>query len=150
MKFDFDVSDMQPGDIIEQTECEKLVGMRRDDNEYRYNLRLLELRRYIEVSLRRIDRIFTITQKGGSLCILTHEQASEYNANTFRLGQRRMRRSFRRLVAVDTEHLSQEARNQHALTLACQSRILEAVKKRDVKPPSEYVDRRTPLITRKV
>lgn len=146
MKFELDVSGLDAGSIIEQSECERLVKLRRDEDKYEYQFRLLQLVDFVSKSLRKDGRNFTVVQSHGAVCVLTHEQASKYNAKTFRQGLRRSRRSNRRLMAVDVSYLSEEARAQHVDAMIQQSRIMQSISRRATDTELIPVARSTPKI----
>lgn len=144
MKFDIDTRCLDTGSFIEQSECERLVGLSRNADRYDYQFRLLQLVDFITKSLRKEGRHFTVVQRNGAIHVLTHEQASKYNAKTFKLGLRRSRRSNRRLMAVDVSHLSDEARAEHVDTIIQQSRIMQNISRRATDIELIPVTRSTP------
>lgn len=148
MKFAVDVSDIQPGDSIEQSECERLIGFSRESDRYGFQFHLMQLAEHITRELWKIGKHYTVTTKDGAVKVLTHEQASKHNAKTFRAGLRKSRKSFKRLTAVDVGVLSAEARNEHTEAVIKQSRILQAINKRSVDSEPIPVVRNTPTLVK--
>lgn len=130
MRFELQVDEIKPGDVIEQSQCEVLIGFSRSSDKYAFQFQLMRLADFIATSLRKIGREYTVTTREGSVCILTHEQASRYNVSKFAAGLRKSRRSFRRLLAVDTSALTVEAKTEHGENLVKQSRVLQAISSR--------------------
>lgn len=128
MEFDIDVEKVEAGTMVEQTECEKIIGMKRNGNEYAYQFALMQLGEFIQRSLWRIGKQFTVTTSSGQVNILSHEEASKYNESRFDLAISKMRRCNRKLNAVDVGALSKESRDEHGRAIIRQSRILSMLK----------------------
>ena len=136
MEFDIDVDKVEAGTTVEQAECEKIIGVKRKGNEYAYQFALMQLGEFIQRSLWKIGKQFTVTTSSGQVNILTHEEASKYNESRFDLAISKMRRCNRRLNAVNVGELSKESRDEHVRAIIRQSRILSMLKtvKRDLEP----------------
>ncbi len=128
MIFDFDVEQIEPGTTIEQSTVEKILEMKREGNEYAFQFALMQLGEFVQRSLWKIGKRFTVRTSGGEVQVLTHEEASKHNANKFDLRMEGMRRDNRKLMAVDISALSKEAREDHGKAVIKQSRILTMLK----------------------
>ncbi len=124
----YDVTDIQLGDCIDANECERLLEMSSQHKDYA--MQLMTLAKQIEHSLWRVGKQFTVCTQNGSIRVLTHAEAIEYNESTFESGKRKMRLAHRRGVAVDTSSLTDELRKRHCDNLAKQGRILSAMRQR--------------------
>lgn len=125
---DIEVSELCPGSCIDQEECERLIGFTRLSDPLKWQLALLNLRNEVLRLLEQDGKIYTITCSDAQLNILTHKQASEYNARKFETCIDGMRRANKRLSAVDVAVLSKEDRDQHDKSMMNQSRMLLAIK----------------------
>lgn len=143
MQFDIDVSGLEAGDNVPQAQCEAVVGMKRSGNEYAYQFALLQLGDFIQKALWKIGKQFTVTTANGEVQVLTHEQASKYNASRFELSIAKLRRCNRRLNAVNPGELTAEAREEHGRALIRQSRVLSLLKtaNKDLTPEPEKRER---------
>ena len=128
MKFDVDVSHLVAGDTIEQSSCEEIIGFPRRTDMYRYQFLVMQLAEHIRRLLWKEGNRWTVITEDGAIRVLTHEEASKYNASRFDNAIQKMRRCNRRLVAVDTGKLSFEARYEHTEQIVRQSRILQGLK----------------------
>lgn len=128
MNFDIDVENVEPGTTIEQSTVEQIIGIKRKGNEYAYQFALMQLGEFVQRSLWKIGKHYTVRTSGGEVQVLTHEEASKYNDSRFDLAIEKMRRCNRRLAAVDIGQLSKEAREDHGKALVKQSRILAMMK----------------------
>ena len=136
MKYEIDVQYVEPGTVIEQSQCEEILGIKRDGNEYNYQFALMQLGEFIQKSLWKLGKEYTVTTSSGQVNVLTHEQASKYNESRFDLAIGKMRKCNRRLNAVDVGELSKETREEHGKAIIRQSRILSMLKtaSRDLTP----------------
>ena len=148
MEYEIDVTEVEAGTTVDQSECERILKMNRKGNEYEYQFALMQLAELIQKSLWKIGKQFTVTTSAGAVNILTHEQASKYNESRFNLAISKMRRCNRRLNAVDVGSLSKESRNDHGNAIIRQSRILSMMKNvnKDIEP--EPVKKRITLGTK--
>jgi hypothetical protein len=128
MIFDFEVEQIEPGTTVEQSTIEAVLGMKRQGNEYAYQFALMQFGEFVQRSLWRMGKHYTVRTSGGEVQVLTHEEASKYNDSRFDLAIEKMRRCNRRLIAVDVAELSAEARADHGAAMVRQSRILGLVK----------------------
>ena len=143
MQFDFNVERVEPGTVLEQSQCEQIMGMRREADPMAYQFALMQLNDYIERSLWKIGKQYTCTTRRGEIVILTHEEASRYNDSRFDLAIQKMRKCNRRLMAVDLGRLTRQAKEEHGHAIIRQSRILSMLKQvnRDLQP-EPHVDSR--------
>jgi hypothetical protein len=148
MKFAIEVGHIEPGDVIEQSECEAIIGFARSADTYKYQFALMQLQDHVVKELWKVDKRLTVTVNDGALRILTHEEASKYNAAAFAAGLRKSRRSFKRLSAVDPSKLTAEALDQHKDHLIKQSRVLQAIGRRTVGLEPAPTQRPTPKVLR--
>jgi hypothetical protein len=130
MQFDFvlDIESVKAGSVIDQAEVEKVVGVRRSEDAYAYQFALLQFGDFIAKTLWRNGKQLTVTTNDGAVQILTHAEASVYNAKQFELAMAKLRRCNRRLGAVDASQLTPDDRQDHVKAMIRQSRILSAVK----------------------
>jgi hypothetical protein len=147
MQFDINVEHLEAGHTIEQSTCERVIGFRRDANQYGYQFALLQLGDFIQRSLWKSGKCFTVRTSNGEVQILTHEEASKYNESRFDLAIDKMRRCNRRLTAVDVGQLSPEARSDHGSAIIRQSRMLQLLGtvKRDIGLEA-VTDKKPPLV----
>ena len=132
--FDIEVDGIEPGTVIEQSTAEKIIEVRKVDDPMEYQFRLMQLSSEIERMLWRIGKQYTVRISGGDVQVLTHEEASRYNASRFENAIEKLKKCNRRLSAVDVGVLSKEAREDHGRSVIKQSHILAMVKaaKRDL------------------
>ena len=128
MRFDVDISGLEPGSAVSQAVCEKAIGFARESDKYGFQFALLQLADHVQRLLWKADCRWTVTTRDGEILILTHEQASKYNAARFNGAMDKMRRCHKRLCAVDIASLSDELRGSHDEAIARQSRILQGIK----------------------
>jgi hypothetical protein len=147
MKFNIDVSNLQAGDIIEQENCEQIIGFQRAKKMYEFGFELMQLAEYVQANLWKIGKPLTVVSHKGSIRVLTHVEASEYNASRFDNAITKMRKCHKRLVAVDTNGFDAEAKGNHSLSIIKTSRVLTAIKSSRtevvVAPHVSVVPRRT-------
>ena len=127
MKIDerlIDAAAISPGDVIEIPEVERLIGINRADDPLGYQLGLLQLQGVVSSLLRRLGKVYTVTCDDKQINVLTHQEASIYNARRFEKAVASMRRCHRRLTAVDVGQLSQVEREGHDKSIVRQSRVL--------------------------
>ena len=130
MKFNIDVSDLSPGDIIEQSQCEAIIGFSRDSDKYEYQFAVMQLAEHVAHELRKGGKHFTVVTENGSVAVLTHEQASRYNAARFDGAIAKMRRCNRRLIAVNVGVLTVEAKADHLKNIQRQASVLQLIGRR--------------------
>ena len=128
MKFDIDASGLDCGDVIEQSRCENIIGISRMVDAYSYQFSLMQLVEHIQRLLWADGKQHTVVSENGSVRILTHEEASKYNTARFEGAIAKMRRCHKRLIAVDSGKLSDEARADHLNAIVKTSRTLVAIK----------------------
>jgi hypothetical protein len=128
MKFEIDVSNLTAGDLVEQSECERVIGFTRASDKYEYSFALMQLVEYVQKLLWKDGKQYTVVSDNGSMRVLTHEEASKYNAARFDGAIQKMRRCHRRLTAVDCGKFNEEARENHTKSILKSSRILTAIK----------------------
>ena len=125
MKFNYDVSGLDLGSEISAVECEQLFGCK--VTEAAYQLKLMQLAQEIMAALWKEGREYTVHTEQGAVKILTHEQATIYNARRFHGTIDTMRRCHTRLLAVDTSSFDDELRERHTKSIVRTSRILGAI-----------------------
>ena len=134
MKFDVDVSGLEPGSVIDQATCEKVIGYQRSKDKYEWQFALMQLAEHVGRLLWKEGKRFTVKTEQGTIRVLTHEEASKYNAGRFRGGIGKMKRAFTRLNSVDVGQISKELRHEHDEEIAKQSRMLQSLRlaKKDI------------------
>jgi hypothetical protein len=147
MRYEIDLENATPGTVIERSDCEKIVGVKKIEDAYGFQFALMQLGEFIQRELWNSGRHWTVTTSDGSVQILTHEDASRYNANHFELAIKKLRRCNRRLNAVDVGELTQDARQDHERSIIRQSRILSMLKtvRREI-PTEPYKDSRPKFV----
>lgn len=125
--FDIEVDNIEPGTVIEQSTAEKIVAVRKTENPMEFQFRLMQLSSEIERMLWRIGKQYTVRISGGDIQVLTHEEASRYNAARFENAIEKLKKCNRRLAAVDVRELSKEAREDHGRSIIKTSHILAMV-----------------------
>lgn len=121
---DFDL--LKKGDSISPERLEALTQKQRGTDGY--NLAVLALRERIVRECRDRGRHFTVALVKGSLRVLTDEEASLYNARTFRAGFKRSSKSLRRLAKVDASQLSDGQKIDHERNLIVLGKVLQAAR----------------------
>lgn len=124
MKFEVDIENAKPGSCIDQECCEQILNVKRSEDAYDYQFKLLQLCNFIQTQLWQVGKRYTVTAFNGEIQVLTDEQATEYNTNHFELAIKKLRRCNRRLRAVDLSQLSDEAKKEHQAATIRQSRIV--------------------------
>lgn len=125
MKFNYDVSGLDLGSEIPVVECEQLCGYK--VTEAAYALKVMQLAQEIMAVLWKEGREYTVVCEQGAVKVLTHEEATIYNARRFHGTIDTMRRCHTRLLAVDTSSFDDELRERHTKSIVRTSRILGAV-----------------------
>jgi hypothetical protein len=128
MKFDVSVSRLEAGDTIDQLQCEKIIGFERASKISEFNFELMQLSDQIQTQLWKIDKRLTVVCHKGSIRVLTHVEASHYNASRFDNAIKKMRKCHRRLSAVNTNGFDRETKTNHIESIVKTSRILTAIK----------------------
>lgn len=128
MKFKVDVTNLEAGHIIDQADCEQIIGFERAKRMYEYGFELMQLAEYVQSQLWKIGKQLTVVSHKGSIRVLTHVEASEYNASRFDNAIKKMRKCHKRLVAVNTNGFDRDSKNNHSMSLVKTSRILTAIK----------------------
>ena len=126
--FDIDVSSIEPGSVLEMSDCEKLFGYAREQNPTKYQFDLMRLADWIYKQLTKDDKTMTVICDGSDIRILTHQQASDYNQQHFHNAIKKMRKCHRRLIAVDITELDAAKVTLHDKSIVRQSRILQTIK----------------------
>lgn len=123
-RYPMDYDALNKGDVLPAELLERLLRARRGTEVYR--LGLLGLRDQVvrECGLR--GRHFTVVVRRDQLCVLTDEEAAEYNARAFHHGVRRSKRSLRRLVQVDAAALTAEQRREHERNVLVCGKMLQS------------------------
>ena len=73
--------------------------------------------------------------------MLTHEQASKYNAARFDGAIAKMRRCYKRLIAVNMGALGVEAKTDHLKSIQRQANVLQLIGRRKVELEPQPVKR---------
>jgi len=125
MKFEVDFSHLEIGDEISQSECEQIVGATIE--QAAYSIRVMQLCEQISKSLWAIGKRYTVATVKGKVRVLTHEEASIYNASRFENGIDKMKRCHTRLLAVDAGELTDERRRVHERECINTSKMLAVI-----------------------
>ena len=128
MKFNIDVSNLSCGDVVEQSQCEQIIGFTRNEDMYGFQFAVMQLSEHVQRLLWADGKQFTVVTENGSIRVLTHEEASKYNAARFDGAIAKMRRCHKRLTAVDCGEFDSETKTNHMKSILKSSRILTAIK----------------------
>ena len=128
MKFNIDVSNLSCGDVVEQSQCEQIIGFTRNEDMYGFQFAVMQLSEHVQRLLWAGGKQFTVVTENGSIRVLTHEEASKYNAARFDGAIAKMRRCHKRLTAVDCGEFDSETKTNHMKSILKSSRILTAIK----------------------
>lgn len=125
---EFDVDEIEVGCVIDKATIEAALGYTQESNWREYQFSLMKLQHELAMQLSQEGKLFTVVVDGGSLRVLTHEEASKYNDAASKNAIQKMERCLRRSQAVDTGDFSDDALKFHERSLLRQSRILQAIK----------------------
>lgn len=123
-----DLTNVEPGHVFSMAQCEEAIGFPRDRDRYQWNFMLMQLCEQVQKQLWNSGKHFTVVTSKSEIRVLTHAEASEYNANMFDNAIKKMRRTNRKLMAVDTTGFSENALVSHEKAIVKQSRILAMMK----------------------
>ena len=104
------------------------IGFARNADKYEYQFALMQLVEHIQRLLWKDQKQYTVVSENGSIRVLTHEEASKYNAARFDGAISKMRRCHKRLTAVDCGQFDAETKDNHTKSILKSSRILTAIK----------------------
>lgn len=119
---------VEAGYIFDREACELLIGYSRDLKRYDWQLELMKICDRIQKELWKAGKQLTVVTTKSEIHVLTHEQASEYNSTRFDNAIKKMRRCYKRLVAVNTANFTDTLLQSHEKSIVKQSRILQAIK----------------------
>ena len=131
MKIDeslIDVRSLDPGSVLSQETCERVLGVRLADDPLRYQLGLVKLYGTVYRLLWRAGKKYTLTCDHRQINVLHPTQASRYNDRRFQAALRVLRRTHRRLQVIDISTLEPQAREAHDRALLRQSQVLLSVR----------------------
>ena len=135
----------EPGMMISLETCERIIGFHRSGNEYQFGFELMKLQGLIEKTLRKQGKFYSVVVEKGSIRILTERESSVYNARTFEIGKRKLRKSFKRIQFVDVSKLSESERVSHTKNLINQSRQIQAMRQTQIEIKLTEHKRTTPI-----
>lgn len=144
-RWPFDFHAIYKGDTITPDQCERIIGMSREQK--RYALKLVKLAEILEKGLRRIGRKCTVRCLRDGIRVLTDAEAAEHNDAMVHQHLRGARRSVRRQSDVDTSNLSDGQRKQHEKALIRNGMMLQAARLRRIELANE--ERRAMLLAKK-
>ncbi len=121
-------SHLNPGDVITQAECEKILGFKRADDIDEFNLKIMGLAASVRRDLDKAGKNLTVRNLNHGVAVLTHQDAEQFNARRFNSGLHQARSAHHRQLGVRTE-LAPEAQRQHDIRVTKQAAILAAVNK---------------------
>lgn len=125
---EIDLSNVEAGHVFSLAECELLIGFQRDKDRYQWQFELLKLSDQIQNELWNSGKPLTVVTSKSEILVLTHAEASEYNASQFDNAIKKMRRAYKRLMAVDTFGFVDSQLHSHEKAIIKQSRILSMIK----------------------
>jgi hypothetical protein len=125
---EIDLSPVEAGHVFPMSQCELLIGFARDKDRYQWQFELLKLSDQIQKELWSSGKPLTVVTSKSEILVLTHAEASEYNAAQFDNAIKKMRRAYRRLMAVETVGFADSQLQSHEKAIVKQSRILSMIK----------------------
>lgn len=145
-----EITQLAAGSIIEQSEIEAVTGTRRNSDPVKYQFLLMQLASQVGRELEKDGRTLTVATRDGAIHVLTHEEASKYNATKFDNAIGKMRRCHKRLLAVDITGFDAPTKENHDRNIIKTSRVLQAIRasRRNRKLEVEPTKRNTPIIAR--
>lgn len=121
-----DFDKIKKGDVVAISELEEIFGIDRSDD--RFGLRRLGLADRIEREMRDRGKPVSVRTQKGALAILTDPEAAEHNPRSVRLGFRRMIRSHRKSLEVDTTNLSDGQRKTLEHNIVVQAKMISGAR----------------------
>lgn len=128
IEYSIDIDAIEAGYVFDRATCELLIGFPRDSNRYEWQFELMKRCDQIQKELWDAGKHLTVVTTKSEIHVLTHEQASEYNATRFDNAIKKMRRCYKRLLAVNTGTFTDNMLQSHEKSIVKQSRILQAIK----------------------
>jgi hypothetical protein len=125
---EIDLTNVESGHVFPLSQCELLIGFPRDKDRYQWQFELLKLSDQIQKELWSSGKPFTVVTSKSEILVLTHAEASEYNATQFDNAIKKMRRAYKRLMAVETTGFIDSQLQSHEKAILKQSRILAMIK----------------------
>lgn len=124
-QFALDISQINKGTVIPVETIEQVVGM--ESTHVDFWKKKLQLKAFIERSLRAQNVYATIRECNGCLEVLLDEEATAYNFNWFRRHVNAALASHQRLLEVDTRNLSSDAKIEHRRRVEMSSFIVQGI-----------------------
>jgi hypothetical protein len=124
-RYPLDYDALAKGDVIGRDRLAVILDA--DPESALYHARLVGLMRTIEEELELRGRPCTVRSHQGTIEILDDAAASAHNQVWFRLRCRGLKRSHRRMLAVDAANLDAEQLRGHDRALVLQGRTLAAM-----------------------
>lgn len=121
-----DFDEIQKGDVISPAQLEEITG--RKIGTTKYQLAVLQLSSRIAKECADRNKPVSIAVMKGTLCVLTDEQASEYEHQQFKSRFRGAGRAHRRAVAVNVGRLSDVQKKKHERNVFVQAGMLQAAR----------------------
>jgi len=125
---EIDLSSVESGHVFPLSQCELLIGFPRDKDRYQWQFELLKLSDQIQKELWNSGKPLTVVTSKSEILVLTHAEASEYNATQFDNAIKKMRRAYKRLMSVETAGFVDTQLQSHEKAIVKQSRILSMIK----------------------
>lgn len=130
MRFDFDVSNLERGDVIGVSTCEQILGCRHGTVEFAQ--RQMYLSKWLEKELWRIGKQISVCICGAEIKLLTHAEASEYADSVYETGRRKIRLAHKRACAVDLGELSEERRTEHLKSVMRMANVIGSFRRKEL------------------
>lgn len=108
--YPLDTTNLHKGSVITVETLKKIT--KSDPIFAEYYLKLLDIKSFIEKSLRERGENVTVVSRKGSLVILTDAEAGPYQCRAGKQGARRIRRSFFRHLQIDLSKLTEDQRKE--------------------------------------
>ncbi len=124
--YPFDTDGLQKGSTVTTATIERAYSVTKGTEAYQFAW--LQAREFVMRRFAERGEIVTVTQRNGDLVILTDEEQVAYNAEQFKAGIRKARRSHARMLGADRSKIENpDALAMHDRRLEVQGRVLAAV-----------------------
>lgn len=110
-KYPIDIDSLQKGDKFSPVELVKITGKQPGTDEY--DFAVMNFKAWIEREMDLLDRPVTVRISRGWLCVLTDNEASQYNDKMVKLSVRMMRKRHRKNMQVDCRNLTNDEMKDH-------------------------------------
>jgi len=142
--YPMDFNTLDYGSTIPNEVVEEFFGVPADDDSFRF--KQIKFIYMVDMALRSRGMVATICVRNGTIKVLTHEEAAEYNRKRFNCHVSGMARVHEKNMHVAATELSKETRDVHTKTVMFQSKALQAVLRTKSEFQLETVSRKAPSL----